>query len=109
LARRRRLEASAGVTSALPPDLAAGPCLERWAADVQDPVKAWYTARRNWHDAGRAWAISVAGVDNLVVNWLLRTPLMRELAGDQPPPSTEPVTETFDVRGFEIPSGNIMI
>src|SRR4029453_14535561 len=36
-------------------------------------------------------------------------PLMRELAGDQPPPSTEPVTETFDVRGFEIPSGNIMI
>ena len=36
-------------------------------------------------------------------------PLMRELAGDQPPPSTEPVTETFDVRGLEIPSGNIMI
>jgi hypothetical protein len=36
-------------------------------------------------------------------------PLMRELAGDQPPPSTEPATETFDVRGLEIPSGNIMI
>ena len=36
-------------------------------------------------------------------------PLMRELAGDQPPPSMEPVTETFDVRGLEIPSGNILI
>ena len=36
-------------------------------------------------------------------------PLMRELAGDQPPPSTEPTTETFDVRGLEIPSGNILI
>jgi hypothetical protein len=36
-------------------------------------------------------------------------PLMRELAGDQPPPSTEPATETFDVRGLEIPSGNILI
>jgi hypothetical protein len=34
---------------------------------------------------------------------------MRELAGDQPPPSMEPVTETFDVRGLEIPSGNILI
>ena len=36
-------------------------------------------------------------------------PLMRELAGDQPPPTTEPTTETFDVRGLEIPSGNILI
>jgi hypothetical protein len=36
-------------------------------------------------------------------------PLMRELGGDQPPPSTEPATETFDVRGLEIPNGNIMI
>ena len=36
-------------------------------------------------------------------------PLMRELAGDQPPPSTKPATETFDVRGLEIRSGNIMI
>jgi hypothetical protein len=36
-------------------------------------------------------------------------PLMRELAGDQPPPSTAPATETFEVRGLTIPSGNIMI
>jgi hypothetical protein len=36
-------------------------------------------------------------------------PLMRELAGDQPPPSMELAKETFDVRGLEIPSGNIMI
>jgi hypothetical protein len=36
-------------------------------------------------------------------------PLMRELAGDQPPPLTEPATETFEVRGLTIPSGNIMI
>jgi hypothetical protein len=36
-------------------------------------------------------------------------PLMRELAGDQPPPSMEQATETFDVRGLVIPSGNIMI
>jgi hypothetical protein len=34
---------------------------------------------------------------------------MRELAGDQPPPSPEQATETFDLRGLEIPSGNIMI
>jgi hypothetical protein len=34
---------------------------------------------------------------------------MRELAGDQPPPSMELAKETFDVRGLEIPSGNIMI
>jgi hypothetical protein len=36
-------------------------------------------------------------------------PLMRELAGDQPPPSTEPAKDTFDVRGLVIPSGNILI
>jgi hypothetical protein len=36
-------------------------------------------------------------------------PLMRQLAGDQPPPSMEQATETFDVRGLVIPSGNIMI
>ena len=36
-------------------------------------------------------------------------PLMRELAGDQPPPSTAPPPETFEVRGLKIPSGNIMI
>jgi hypothetical protein len=34
---------------------------------------------------------------------------MRELAGDQPPPSMEVATETFDVRGLSIPSGNVMI
>jgi hypothetical protein len=36
-------------------------------------------------------------------------PLMQELAGDEPPPSTEPATETFDVRGLEIPGGSILI
>ena len=36
-------------------------------------------------------------------------PLMRELAGDQPPPSMEPAAETFDVHGLVIPSGNIVI
>jgi hypothetical protein len=36
-------------------------------------------------------------------------PLMRELAGDQPPPSIEQATEAFDVRGLVIPSGNILI
>jgi hypothetical protein len=36
-------------------------------------------------------------------------PLMRELAADQPPPSTEPTTETFDIRGLVIPDGNISI
>ena len=36
-------------------------------------------------------------------------PLMRELAGDQPPPSMEQATETFDVRGLLIPNGNITI
>jgi hypothetical protein len=36
-------------------------------------------------------------------------PLMRELAGDQPPPSMAVATETFDVRGLTISSGNVMI
>ena len=36
-------------------------------------------------------------------------PLMRELAGDQPPPSIEQATEAFDVRGLVIPGGNILI
>jgi hypothetical protein len=36
-------------------------------------------------------------------------PLMRELAGDQPPPSMDQARETFDVHGLVIPSGNIMI
>jgi hypothetical protein len=36
-------------------------------------------------------------------------PLMRELGGDQPPPSIEQATEAFDVRGLVIPSGNILI
>ena len=36
-------------------------------------------------------------------------PLMRELAGDQPPPSMELATEAFDVHGLVIPSGNIVI
>jgi len=36
-------------------------------------------------------------------------PLMRELAGDQSPPSIEQATEAFDVRGLVIPSGNILI
>jgi hypothetical protein len=36
-------------------------------------------------------------------------PLMRELAGDQPPPSIEPATETFDVHGLVILSRNITI
>jgi hypothetical protein len=36
-------------------------------------------------------------------------PLMRELAGDEPPTPTEPATETFDVHGLVIPSGNILI
>ena len=36
-------------------------------------------------------------------------PLMRELAGDQPPPSIEPATETFDIHGLVIPNGNIRI
>ncbi len=36
-------------------------------------------------------------------------PLMQELAGDQPPPSTDPATETLDVHGLVIPSGNVLI
>jgi hypothetical protein len=36
-------------------------------------------------------------------------PLMRELAGNQPPPSMEHATETFDVHGLVIPNGNILI
>jgi hypothetical protein len=36
-------------------------------------------------------------------------PLMRELAGDQPPPSTEPATEAFDIHGLVIPKGHILI
>jgi hypothetical protein len=36
-------------------------------------------------------------------------PLRRELARDQPPPSPEPATETFDVHGLVIPSGNVLI
>ena len=36
-------------------------------------------------------------------------PLMLELAGDQPLPSMEQATETFDVHGLVIPSANILI
>jgi hypothetical protein len=36
-------------------------------------------------------------------------PLMRELAGDQPPPSMELATETFDVRGLIITGSNVYI
>jgi hypothetical protein len=36
-------------------------------------------------------------------------PLMRDLAGDKPPPSRELATETFDVHGLVIPGGNILI
>jgi hypothetical protein len=36
-------------------------------------------------------------------------PLMRELAGDQSPPSIEQATEAFDVHGLVIPRGNILI
>jgi hypothetical protein len=39
----------------------------------------------------------------------IEVPLMRELAGDQLPPSTELATETFDVHGLVIPNGNILI
>jgi hypothetical protein len=35
--------------------------------------------------------------------------LMRELAGDQPPASTELATEAFDLHGLVIPNGNIGI
>ena len=33
-------------------------------------------------------------------------PLMRELAGDQPLPSIEQITEAFDVRGIVIPGSS---
>jgi hypothetical protein len=36
-------------------------------------------------------------------------PLMRELGGDQTPPSIEQATESFDVHGLVIPRGNILI
>jgi hypothetical protein len=36
-------------------------------------------------------------------------PLMRELAGDQPPPSIEQGTETFELHGLVIPASNILI
>ena len=36
-------------------------------------------------------------------------PLMRELAGDQPSPSIEQATESFDVHGLVIPRGDILI
>jgi hypothetical protein len=39
----------------------------------------------------------------------IEVPLMRELAGDQLPASTELATETFDVHGLVIPNGNILI
>ena len=35
--------------------------------------------------------------------------LMRDLAGDQPQPSTEQSTEVFEVRGIVIPRGDIVI
>jgi hypothetical protein len=36
-------------------------------------------------------------------------PLMRQLVGDQPPPSIEQATETFEVHGLVIPGSNILI
>jgi hypothetical protein len=36
-------------------------------------------------------------------------PVIRELAGDQPPPSIEPASEAFDVRGLVIPRSNILV
>ena len=36
-------------------------------------------------------------------------PMMRELAGDQPPLSIEQATEAFDLHGLVIPRGNIAI
>ena len=39
----------------------------------------------------------------------IEVPLMRELAGDQLPSSTELATETFVVHGLVIPNGNILI
>jgi hypothetical protein len=34
---------------------------------------------------------------------------MRELTGDQPLPSIEQATETFDVHGLVVPGSNILI
>jgi hypothetical protein len=36
-------------------------------------------------------------------------PLIRKLAGDQPLPPMEQVTETFEVRGLVIPGSNVAI
>jgi hypothetical protein len=36
-------------------------------------------------------------------------PLLRELAGDQPPPSIEQAAEAFDVHGLVIPRADIVI
>ena len=43
------------------------------------------------------------------VNTDIVFPVMRELAGDQPPPSIEPASEAFDVRGLVIPRSNILV
>ena len=37
------------------------------------------------------------------------SPLMRELAGDQPAPPMEQVTEPFEVHGLAIPRGDILV
>jgi hypothetical protein len=39
----------------------------------------------------------------------LSASLQRELAGDQPQPSTEQSTEVFEVRGIVIPRGDIVL
>jgi hypothetical protein len=36
-------------------------------------------------------------------------PLIRKLAGDQPLPPIEQVTETFEVRGLVVPGSNVAI
>jgi len=36
-------------------------------------------------------------------------PVMRKLAGDQPPPSIQQATQTFELHGLVIPRGNILI
>ena len=36
-------------------------------------------------------------------------PLMRELAGDRPPPSIEQAAEAFDIHGLVIPRGDILL
>jgi hypothetical protein len=36
-------------------------------------------------------------------------PMMRELAGDQPPPSIEQAAEAFDIHGLVIPHGDILL